>query len=300
MKQLKELETLGMKVNKQHQVAYGKIHDYLVTVRFSPEQRQYTIMASLKPTGEDSLAQYLEGKEKGEFINWMVYKDHVLAVNVRNHRKLTVDELMSIMRDITYYAKINGYVECCHRCQEEVDISVCMVNGQVDLLCPSCLAELSTNQPPLKNVNLPLGIVGAFIGSLIGVIVWVIIYKLGFIAGISGFVMAVCCYKGYELLGGRIDKKGVWIALIIAIIMLAVAEMVCLGLEIYDVYSYYYDLSIFDSMSLVPEFLKESEIMGSVIQDLLFGYVFMIAASFSYIRSVLKTASTLGVVERLQ
>lgn len=167
------------------------------------------------------------------------------------------------------------------------------------MACASCFGEYASRQEPVKQVNLPLGIVGALIGSLIGVAVWVLIYKLGFIAGITGFVMSVCCFKGYELLGGRMDKKGVWIALIIAIVMLAAAEMISLGLEIYDVYSEYYVMSIFDAMQMIPSFLTEGEIVVSIIKDLAFGYAFMAAASFSYIKAVHQEVSSQGIVEKI-
>ena len=151
----------------------------------------------------------------------------------------------------------------------------------------------------LKEVNLPLGIVGALAGSLIGVLVWVIIYKMGFVAGITGFIMSVCCFKGYEMLGGRIDKKGVWIAVAIAIVMLGAAELISVGLEIYDVFGEMYGISMADAFRAIPAFLEEPEIMGPIVKDLLFGYVFMAAASFSYIKNINRTVSTDGVVERL-
>ena len=59
-----------------------------------------------------------------------------------------------------------------------------------------------------KRENVPAGIVGAFLGSLIGVACAVLIGQLGYVASVSGLVMAVCALKGYELLGGSLTKKG--------------------------------------------------------------------------------------------
>ena len=53
-----------------------------------------------------------------------------------------------------------------------------------------------------KRENVPAGIVGAFLGSLIGVACAVLIGQLGYVASISGLVMAVCALKGYE---SRVD-----------------------------------------------------------------------------------------------
>ena len=59
-----------------------------------------------------------------------------------------------------------------------------------------------------KRENIAAGIVGAFLGTLLGVVCIVIIDQMGYVASVSGFVMAICALKGYELLGGTLSKKG--------------------------------------------------------------------------------------------
>ncbi len=70
-----------------------------------------------------------------------------------------------------------------------------------------------------KRENVLAGLVGAFLGSLIGVASIVIIGQLGYIASISGLILAVCAMKGYELLGGAMSRKGAVIASILTLIM---------------------------------------------------------------------------------
>ena len=53
--------------------------------------------------------------------------------------------------------------------------------------------------------NIPAGIVGAFLGTLLGVVCTVVIGQLGYVASVSGLIMAVGALKGYELLGGRLS-----------------------------------------------------------------------------------------------
>lgn len=302
MKKLQGLEEIGLTVDKKHECAYGVVDGYKFIVTFHPQARQYSIITSVKTQNEtDTLSQYLETMDKGTFINWMSYANEVVTVNVKNDKHLTVWDLNKIMKDIAAFAYQNGYVQCCHHCHEEIAVDACSLNGQNDLMCSHCLSQFSINAPEPKPINVPLGILGALIGSLIGVIAWLVIYNLGFIAGITGFIMAVCCFKGYEMLGGRIDRQGLWIALIIAVVMLAVAEMLSLGLEIMSVYNDYYDmgLTIFDAMQAVPYFLGDSDILWAVIKDLAFGYIFMAAASFSYIKNLHKIVATDGVIERM-
>lgn len=300
MKKLEGFEQIGFKVDAKHNCAYGIVGEYQFVVTFLPQPRQYSVIATMKSENEvGAMTQYLETMDKGEFINWAVYKDNAVVLNIKNQKSLDVWALQKIMQGIAMTATQNGYVQCCRHCGETVTIYPSSISGNIDLACENCLATFTSNQPPIKEVNLPLGIVGALIGSIIGVVVWVLIYQLGYVAGITGFIMAVCAFKGYELLGGRIDKKGVYIAIIVSIVMLAVAEMICLGMEIHSVYSEYYDISFFDAMSAVPTFLGESDIMGPVLGDLAFGYIFMAVASFSYIRNIQKRVNTEGVIERL-
>lgn len=300
MKKLEGLEQIGLTVNKKHECAYGMIGGYKFIVTFHPQARQYTLLTTIKSDNESGvLSQYLETMDKGAYINWASYSNYVMAVNVKNNKHLTVWDLEKMMKEIAGIAYQNDYVQCCRHCGQETNLDVCTLNGQNDLMCANCLSQYSMNLPAPKPTNMSLGIVGSLIGSLIGVAVWVIIYKMGFIAGITGFIMAVCCFKGYELLGGRIDQKGVWIALAIAVVMLAAAEMISLGLEILDVYGGYYDIHFFDAMQSVPYFLEDSDVLWAVIEDLAFGYVFMAAASFSYVRNMYKTASSDGVIERI-
>ncbi|MFR7591654.1 MAG: hypothetical protein ACLUVC_09435 [Longibaculum sp.] len=301
MKKLEGLDQIGLQIDKKHDVAFGSIGGYKFSVTFLPQQRQYTIMTTVKNDNESgALSQYLESMKTREFVNWTNYNNYVLMINLKNDKNLTAWEIQKIIQEVASYMTQNGYVQCCRHCGQIVDIDVCSINGNNDMACGECLSNFAASQPQLKEVNLPLGIVGALAGSIIGVIVWVIIYQLGFVAGITGFIMAVCCFKGYEMLGGRIDKKGVWIAIVIAIVMLAAAEMISLGLEIQSAMNdYVYPMTFFESIRAIPYFLGESEIMGAVFKDLAFGYVFMAAASFSYVKNIQKRVNTEGVIERL-
>lgn len=300
MKRLEGLDQIGFTIDKKHDCACGVVNGYKFIVSFHPQARQYSIMTTIKSIERTGvLSNYLDTMDKGEFINWVSYSNNILVVNIKNHKNLSVSDIDRIIRNIADFAYQNGYVQICRHCGQETSVEACSLNGQNELMCSSCLTQYSMNVPQPKQANLALGIVGALVGSLIGVVVWVVIYKMGFVAGITGFIMAVCCLKGYELLGKSLDKKGIVIALIIAVVMLAAAEMISLGLEILDVYGSYYGISFFDAMQSVPFFLEESEVLAAVIEDLAFGYIFMIAASFTYVRNMYKSVSSDGVIERI-
>lgn len=72
---------------------------------------------------------------------------------------------------------------------------------------------------PERNENVLTGLVGAFLGSLIGVACIVGIGQMGYVASISGLIMAVCAIKGYALLGGAMSRKGAVISCILTVVM---------------------------------------------------------------------------------
>lgn len=300
MKKFEGFEQIGFIIDGKHHESHGTIGGYRYFVTEQPERKQYTVVTTVKKDEETGdLQNYLNAMDKGMFIQYAGYNQYVLILNIKNDKNLTVWEFDRILKELSSQLQTLGYRQCCRHCGQEVNVNVCSVQGQVDLICDNCFSGYEVTVPDKKPINFPLGIVGALIGSLIGVFAWVIIYQLGIVAGITGFIMAWGCFKGYELLGGRLDKKGIIVSIVIAIVMLAIAEAICLSIEIYSYYSNYYILSAMDIIESLPFFLSDSEIFGAVVGDMLFGYGFMALASFAFIKNKYKEASFANVVEKL-
>lgn len=140
-----------------------------------------------------------------------------------------------------------------------------------------------------KPENILAGVVGAFLFSLIGGVLYFIIYQLGYIAGICGLVMFVLANFGYGLFSGRKNsKKGIIASAIMTLIVIVLSEMFCISYEIFSALKDTYQITIFDAMRSLPEFLKEPEIKADVIKDLIFALVFGGLAAFSSARNMLK------------
>ena len=77
-----------------------------------------------------------------------------------------------------------------------------------------------------KKENLALGILGAVIGGLIGGASIVLFSQLGMISALSGVILAFCTMKGYELLGGKLDKKAIAVCVIIMLVVPYFADRV--------------------------------------------------------------------------
>lgn len=73
--------------------------------------------------------------------------------------------------------------------------------------------------------------------------------------------------------------------------MVIVAEQVSVGIEIYNVYKEYYEITFFDAFRSVPSFLEEPDIKMAVIGDLVMGYILMVVGAWGTIRQAYKNSS---------
>lgn len=147
--------------------------------------------------------------------------------------------------------------------------------------------DLTSGVQPVRE-NILLGIIGAVLGVLLGAALWVFLGRIGFIAGIAGYAIVFCGMKGYELLGGHLSKGGIILCIILSFLAILAAEFVSLGITVHSELGEMYSLSMTDSFRMVPELLKESELISAVAKDLIFGYALSIWASYSSVRNIWK------------
>lgn len=85
------------------------------------------------------------------------------------------------------------------------------------------------------NANPALGILGAVLGSLAGAAVWIVLYRLGYIAGIAGYLAVFCAIWGYQKLGrGRAGRLAVVLCVLIAMLILALSNSVAYAWVVAD------------------------------------------------------------------
>lgn len=132
------------------------------------------------------------------------------------------------------------------------------------------------------------GVLGALLWSLIGVVIWIVIGKFGFIAGIAGFLMMKFAIYGYQRFSGGINRKGRIISLIIAFLMIFVANYMLYATQMS---SYYYGNAfsienIVKSIIKLPGYLRYTELWGEFIKDLAIGYGLSIWSGLDIIKEV--------------
>lgn len=158
------------------------------------------------------------------------------------------------------------------------------------LSCGVCGAPVRVAVPGElpKPERVGMGFLGALVGALIGGLSIVLISRLGYIAAISGFLIALLTLKGYEKMAGTLSKIGV----IICLVLMAVTPLIAYGFElVWQVYVEVkdYGLTMSDTFGWVMDTLRyNDEVRMDCLKDLGMLYLFMVLGAFSTIRNAFR------------
>lgn len=141
-----------------------------------------------------------------------------------------------------------------------------------------------------KNENVALGILGAFLFSLVGGVVWFVLYLIGYVAGISGLLGAICAIKGYSLFAKKESVKGIVISIVIALLVIVLAWYLCLAYDVWMAHEEWYEqgeidytITYLDAVIGSGVYLEDPEIGPGYFGDLGFGLLFCILGGGSYV-----------------
>lgn len=138
----------------------------------------------------------------------------------------------------------------------------------------SPVATAAEPAAPVKRENVVTGIVGAIIGAALGAGSIILLNMLGYVASISGLILAICTLKGYELLGGKLSIKGVIISLVLFLVTPYIADRlswaIMLTQELGD-----YGITFGQAFQMIPELLEmdsalKEEYIGNLVKLYLF------------------------------
>lgn len=155
--------------------------------------------------------------------------------------------------------------------------------------------EFETNPVELENPaevkapeNVVLGLIGALIGAVIGGASIIILSQLGYVASISGVILAFCTLKGYELLGKGMSRKGIVICVVLVIVTPFVADWIDWALLLMDAWSAY-GVTFADALTYLPELMADGTIpMADYLKNLGMIYLFVALGGFYYFKNALK------------
>lgn len=154
-------------------------------------------------------------------------------------------------------------------------------------VCDDCGTMVERNAPAAKPENVLTGVVGAVIGAVLGGASIILLSQLGFVASISGLILAVCTLKGYELLGGRLSKRGIIISCVLMAITPYIADRIDWAIVIAQAFA---DEGVTLGMAFaaVHDVIAESDMLGDYFLSLGMIYLFVLIGAFGTLRGLFK------------
>lgn len=289
----------GLRFDEEAKMMYGKMGGHSVCIyTIDPNTYRLRVAFSVsrmgEPIREDELKELVKGSK-----NMLDYQHNgnrvvIASAGATGIKKCYAKVKLAIEEAVAYF-KSKGYTDCCELCDADSGLAAYYINEAGHNLCEPCFqnltASMSHNQEQIakKKGNLVAGIVGALLGSLIGVATIVIIGQLGYVAALSGIVMGVCTLKGYELLGGKLDKIGVVISCLFMLLMVYVGNNLDWALAVVDAFG---DVSIFDAFTAVPMLVAEDVIPASDYWvNMAMVYGFTLLGAYPTVKNAIKVKS---------
>ena len=170
----------------------------------------------------------------------------------------------------------------CKKCGQEIP-----ANAKV---CEHCGVETGAAAIGVeleKPENVVAGIVGAFLGAAIGAVMILVLSRMGRVAAISGVVLAVCTLSGYRLLGGKLTKKGVVIAVAMMVGVPYVADRIDWALVLMEqAQAEGLNWTFNECFQVLPQLLEEEILDKNVyLTNLLMQYVYTAIGVVAYLVS---------------
>lgn len=297
----------GLKFDEEFGVLYGNRGEYTFLIYAPNENYPYQLLidASVTRTGGP-----LTGAECKQFskatkpVSYLKQKGYALTMalkGVGNQDKLRA-RLDESLNALVRFLQTNGFVNCCQFSGQPAETDPYCVGNSYMLLSPEGFTSVSQStsivqqQKENKKENLVGGIVGALLGTLLGVASIIILSQLGYVAVISGIIMAVCTLKGYELLGGKLTKKGIVISVILMILMTYIGDRLDWAIMVMQEL----ETDFASSYQIIPELISADIIdSGSYWLNLALVYAFVAGGAIPMIGAEIKSRSNESRLARI-
>lgn len=308
-KQLREYEQIAQRLGLAADPETGVIHgtkDGYAVLLYAPNAKAPRVLQILLAAKRE---QPLSADEKKELranckaVTALNQRGNLLAADLRGgFSDKTIASAAEGLDALVDFARRGGFAACCPNCGSEVSAAACDLGGSYALLCDDCFAaagqaaETKLQEKNARRENVVGGIVGALLGSLVGGISIIVLSRLGYVAVLSGILMGVCTTKGYELLAGKMSKKGAAISLVVMLLMTWFADKLDWAIVI----SSELGVGLFDSYQAIGQLLEMGAIdSGSYYGNLVMVYIFMLVGAIPMLWSAMKNSKAAARVARM-
>lgn len=296
-------------MNVDKGVAYGSLHGYAVTLSEGSGYKLLQIATVFdEPQSKFNLETILNGKNlMKEFrVQNVVFSEKAIVILFYDNPG-TMKRIYSFIEWFCPLLEENGASRwnVCVECGEEITAGQWkLIDGMAYHFHTSCArrveAEIVREDEVRKaedTGSYAKGLVGALLGSALSAVLWAFVLAMGYMASIVGFVIGWMAEKGYHLLHGK-NGKGK-----IAILIFAVIFGVMFGTMLGETISIvnlirtgelagwaYGDIPYLFSLLFM-----DGEYVGSVVTNILIGFVFAGLGIFSLVRRANKEVSDVKV-----
>ncbi len=266
--------------DNEQSMAFGNAAGYNLTVGQNYQTGCCIIFMNLEgPTGAVTQQMFSNIKNETQKINKAIVSGNgavafeVTAAAVS--AKGSFDNLQTALNSLIPYLQARGLGNSCYGCNVNKNTASYVYSGNALQLCDNCSVSVANNiaekqaEHTAKSEKIMFGAVGALLGSLIGVAAIVIIGQLGYVAAISGFLLAICTLKGYEMFAGKMTKKGIIISLAIMIAMTLFGNHLDWAIFV----ARELGINVFDAFSLVSSIADETSYMANLGMIALFAVI---------------------------
>lgn len=147
-----------------------------------------------------------------------------------------------------------------------------------------------------ENTNIFYGFLGALIGGMIGVLIWVLLSYINIVAAFAGYAIIVFALSGFKKLGGRPKKVHIVGIVVLSIGLVFLAEYLSYVVLVMQTGN----LTLIDAFSLTaPILMRDPELIGNFLLNLLLGYVFFAVGGFRTIVTAFKETQYQFIAQRL-
>ena len=301
----------GLRLDAKSGVISGKYGGYSVQIFAADTSQPYmlTIQFGVHRNAPDLTKA--EGKEFAKAHAGVVSVSQsgnavFVVMRVSSKEEKFQEETKEILWESASYLRQQGFTACCQRCGKEEETESFQIGNRLMQLCDKCGGEVQrelaaqVKQEEETKENLLGGIAGAFIGSLIGSLIGVacivLIGQLGYVAAISGVVMAVCTLKGYEYLGKKLSGKGVAVSAVFMVIGTLLGNRLDWTFHIVRQLG----MGVVEAFQAIPDMMADGTLKSSAYYDnLMLVFIFVLVGAVPTCYRAIKDRKTGGRMRKL-
>lgn len=237
---------------------------------------------------------FLSRKWKGVKVYPAQADEASVWMNITNAWMLKADNVAALLFEFSMYLSQNGYYSGCSFCPATENLGYTEQDGRVMEVCGACHEKLQGIMEDFKaeravTGSYSKGALGAVLGGIVGIVPWVLIGMLGYVAAISGFIMAWLSYKGYRLLGGKLGRGMTWILILALIVLTYVGVITSVYFSAIVSGGYAVTFESFAMFLMLP--FSSNDYSGMLWGQLALGWLFAGLGSFGLIRRANREAS---------